>query len=83
MKACSKFNQSATQLAADTQVSPAAGLACPPLSALAPCQESAASVPAHELLGKGTDQSETGQEEESEDQLRKQKKGGQLEARNK
>lgn len=61
-------------------MSPVAGPACPPLSALARCQESAASVPARELLGEGTDQSETSREEETMDQLHKQEKGDQLES---
>lgn len=49
--------------AAATEASPVAGPACPPLSALARCRGSAASAPAHELLGGGADQSETSREE--------------------
>lgn len=45
---------------AAAEVSPVTGPACPPLSALAQCQESAASAPAHELLqgGEAENQSE-------------------------
>lgn len=44
---------------AAAEVSPVTGPACPPLSALAQCQESTASAPAREPLGGETNQAET------------------------
>lgn len=57
-------------LAAASDVWPVADPACPPLSAPALCWESAASAPAHELLGARHNQSEASSEE-AEDQLHK------------
>lgn len=49
--------------ASPCEVSPVGDPACPPLSALALCRESAASVPARELLGGSESQSGKGREE--------------------